>query len=233
GVVVGVAVGPQHQLAVGVEVDGRGDLLLAVDHPAADEVGDLLHLGGGLGGRAAVGDVGGVAGVAAAAAPLVGPVPVQVGADGAGALVGLGVLPPRLVGAVGDVVLAAVRVDVGQDPDLPGIDQLGHLGVAAVVLGEGAQQVDSHLHGQVLAGVLGVGEQHLGAVVVGADVGGDLHRDQLAALVRGADDLLGRQVRVVRDGRVDHLVEFGEGVVVGVLRREVADPGAAAVLGAG
>src|SRR5690606_31532795 len=163
GVVVGVAVGPQHQLAVGVEVDGRGDLLLAVDHPAADEVGDLLHLGGGLGGRAAVGDVGGVAGGAAAAAPLVGPVPVQVGADGAGALVGLGVLPPRLVGAVGDVVLAAVRVDVGQDPDLPGIDQLGHLGVAAVVLGEGAQQVDRHLHGQVLAGVLGVGEQHLGA----------------------------------------------------------------------
>ncbi len=39
--------------------------------------------------------------------------------------------------------------------------------VAPVGVGEQVQQVDGHLDGQVLAGVLAVGEEHLGLGLVG------------------------------------------------------------------
>src|SRR5215470_8017639 len=223
GVVEGVAERPEHQLAVGVEVDPGGDLLRAADDPAAHEVGDHAHLGRRLAEGAAVGLAARAAGGAAAAAPVVVPVAVQVGADVGRAGVRLPVLAPGPVRAGGDVVLAAVGVQVGQDPDLARVDQIGDLGVGAVATGEQVHQVEGHLDGEVLAGVLVVGEQHLGLVLVGSDVVGDLDRVDRPALVRGADRGAADQRRVGAGQLVDRGHHLRVVVVPGVGRREVVD----------
>ena len=233
GVVVRVAVRPEHQLRVGVEVDVRLDLLDPADDPAGDEVAHPLGLRRGERGRAAVGLRRGAAGRAAAAAPLVAPVAVEVGADGAGAGVGLPVLPPGPVRPGGDVVLGAVRVHRDHDPDLAGVDQGADRRVGGVLRGQLGDDVEAHLRGQVLPGVLLAGEEDLGLVLVGGHVVADLHRGQLPALVRGADALPADQRRVRRDGRVDHGVLLGVVVVAAVGRREVVGHRAARGAGAG
>ena len=215
-----VAVGPEHQLRVRVEVDVGLDLLHAADHPTVDEVAQRLRLGCGERRRPPVGLRRGGAGRAAAAAPVVGPVAVQVGADVGRTAVGLPVLAPGPVRPGGDVVLAAVRVDRRHDPDLPAVDDVGDPGVGAVAVGEQVEQVDRHLDGQVLTGVLLGVEQDLGLVLVGADVVGDLHRHQVAALVRRTDADLAGDRRMVGDDLVHDGGQFRVVVVVGVGGRE-------------
>jgi hypothetical protein len=78
-----------------------------------------------------------------------------------------------------------------------------------------------HLLGQVLTRVLVGGEQDLRLVLVGRDVVGDLDRDQVAALVRLADHLLGHDRGEVLRGRVHLGGQLGEVVVLRVGRREV------------
>ena len=162
----------------------RLDLLDAADHPAVHEVADHPGLRRRERRRAAVRLRGRAAGRAAAAAPAVAVVAVQVGADVRRAAVGLAVLAPRPVAAGGDVVLGAVRVDRRDDPDLPAVHDVADPGVGGVVVGVLVQQVQRHLHGQVLPGVVVGLVEHLGLVLVGAHVVGDLHRDDVPALVR-------------------------------------------------
>src|SRR4029453_7741727 len=76
GVAVGVAVGPQDQLGVGVEVDGGAQLLDPADDPGVDEVPDPLGLGGREGRWSPVGGGRRAAAGPAAAAPPAAPVPV-------------------------------------------------------------------------------------------------------------------------------------------------------------
>ena len=203
-----------------MEVDVGLDLLHATDHPAVDEVAQRLRLGCGERRRPPVGLRRGGAGRAAAATPVVGPVAVQVGADVGRTAVGLPVLAPGPVRPGGDVVLAAVRVDRRHDPDLPAVDDVGDPGVGAVAVGEEVEQVDRHLDGQVLTGVLLGVEQDLRLVLVGADVVGDLHRHQVAALVRRTDADLAGDRRMVGDDLVHDGGQFRVVVVVGVGRRE-------------
>ncbi len=209
-----------------MEVDRRGDLLLAADHPGADEVGDHLGLLGGLRRAAPVGLAGGGTGGAAAAAPLVVPVAVEVGADVAAAGVRLPVLAPTAVAAGGDVVLAAVRVEVRDHPDLPVVDDIGDPAVGGVLVAEFVQQVERHLDGEVLAGVLVGGEEHLGFVLVGTDVVADLDGDDRPALVGGADDPLAHDVGVRGHDGVDVGGGLRVVVVAGVGGREVVQRGA-------
>src|SRR6185503_5460554 len=144
------------------------------DDPAVDEVPDDPGLGRREGRRATVGLRGGAAGRAAAAAPLVAVVAVEVRAHVRGTGVGLAVLAPRAVAAGGDVVLRAVRVHRRDDPDLAAVHDGADPGVGRVVVRVQVQQVDRHLHGQVLAGVVVGVVEHLGLGLVGADVVGDL-----------------------------------------------------------
>jgi hypothetical protein len=99
----------------------------------------------------------------------------------------LTVLAPGAVGTGGDVVLAAVGVDVEDDVDLAAVDQRPDLRVGVVFAGQLVEQVEAHLDGEVLAGVLAALEEHLGFGLVGRDVVADLGSPQLAALV-GAPD---------------------------------------------
>ena len=79
-----------------------------------------------------------------------------------------------------DVVLAAVRVHVRDDPDLARI----HVGLAGPrVSASWCGEVERHLDREVLAGVLAGGEQDLGLGLVGGDVVGDLDRRQITPLV--------------------------------------------------
>ena len=73
-----------------------------------------------------------------------------------------------------DVVLAAVRVDVEDDPVSRLLTRLVIRVSVAVLGGELAQQVQRHLDREVLARVLAGGEQDLGLGLVGGDVVGDL-----------------------------------------------------------
>src|SRR5690606_9968881 len=126
-----------------------------------------------------------------AAAPLVAPVAVEVGAAV------LPVLAPALVLAGRDVVGGAVRVGHRHHPDLPAVHGLPHTAVGGVAVGEPLHDVQAHLGGEVLAGVLVADEQHFRLVLVLGRVVADLHQRDVAALVGRADAGLHRDVRVV------------------------------------
>src|SRR6185436_15370827 len=101
--------------------DVRLDLLDAADDPGVDEVAQALRLGRREGRRSAVGLTAGAARRTAAAAPLEAPVAVQVGTHVGRTRIGLAVLAPGPVGAGRDVILAAIRVHVRDDPDLAAV----------------------------------------------------------------------------------------------------------------
>src|SRR5690606_30479330 len=112
----------------------RLDLLLSVDDPAVDEVTQPLRLRGGEGRRSPIRRAPRAARRTATASPLEAPVTVEVRAHIGATRIRLAVLAPGPVRAGRDVVLTAVRIHVGHDPELACVDQVGDPGVGAIVV---------------------------------------------------------------------------------------------------
>src|SRR5207244_6224849 len=113
-----VAVRPEDQPAGRVERDRGADLLAAVHDATVDEVAHGPCFRRGKPGRAPIEVARRVRARAAAAAPVVVVVAVEIGPDGGAARRGLAILAPEVIAAAGDVVFAAVGIDVEDDTDL-------------------------------------------------------------------------------------------------------------------
>ena len=220
-VAVRVAVGPQDQLAVGVERDVRLDLLDAVDHATRDEVPERARLGRRPGRRAAVLERRRAAGRAAAAAPLVAVVAVEVGADGGRARVRLAVLAPGAERVAGEVEAHPVRVEGEDDEDLAAVDEAAHGPVRRVVAGQPAEGRERLLDREVLARVVERVDEDLGLRLVVVDVVTDLRRPDVPALVALADGEHVDEVGVVRLRLLDLGDHLGQVVVPAHVGREV------------
>ena len=159
----------------------------AVDDPAGQEVADRAGFGGRERVRAAIRDRGGIAARPPATAPFVAEVPIEVGADVARPRGRLAVLAPVVEVPVGDVVLGAVRVDVEDHPDLAAVDDVRDPRVVAVAVDEPVHDPERHLDAHVLVGVRAAVEEHLGLVLIDADVVRDLQRPHRSTLVGRPD----------------------------------------------
>ncbi len=210
---LGVAVRPQHLLARAVPGDRGRDLLPAADDAAVDEVAISAHLRREPWLGAAIVPGAGHPARAAAAAPLEAEVPVEVDTIRRRAGDRLAVAPPLAELAAGDVPLAAVGVEHRDDEDLGRIDNGRDALVAAVAVGQDADEVQVHLGRRALARVSKAVEENLRLVLVELDVVADLQRPDLAALVAAADGELLRDVWVGRHRRVEEGLHLGIGVV--------------------
>ena len=209
-IVVRVAIGPEDQLAVGVEAD-RGHQVGVGE----GEVADGLRFRLGEGRRAAVGGAPRVGtGAQVVVAPAIAVVAVEVHAPGAVAVVAP-VLAPIAVPAVAQtVVFVAVGIDVGQDPDLPLVDQVGDAAAPAVVVGEVGDEIQRLLDGEMLAGV-GEGEQkYLRLRLVTGHVIADLHGVDVPPFDALPDDGKLHDLGMIGGG----LGDLGQHLGVGVIR---------------
>src|SRR5205814_832861 len=133
---------------------------------------------------------------AAATAPPVAPIAIEIDADIRRAGDVLAVLAPVVQDAAADVVFRAVGVDHGYDPYLARVDDVCHAPlqlvldvgrVCAIMLGQQVDQVQVHLHAQVLARVVERFELRLRLVLFDAHFVADLDRPDLAPEVALAD----------------------------------------------
>ena len=211
---IGIAVGPQDQLAVGMERDSDADIGMIV-HKIAQGLG--LRLGEGIGASI---DLAGSRTAGARSPPGIVIVAVGVHAIGPIAVV-TSVLAPPAIGTTGDVVFPAVGIGIGEHVDLARVHQLGHPAQQTIVVSEILDYGQAHLHGQVLAGVVMTDIEHLGFVLVNLGVVADLHHPQIASLPGLADTEQIHDVPMISDGPVEFSHRLGEVVIVRVLGRKV------------
>ena len=151
-------------------------------------------------------------------------VAVEVGAHGARAGVGLAVLAPAAIRVAAQVVLQAIGVDHGDDPDASRVHDVGDALAEgrglAVLAGQQLEDVEGHLGRQVLTGVMQPIEHDLGLALVGADVVADLRREDGPALVAVAEGEDTHDVRVRGLGIHERLDHLGVAVIPRVLRRD-------------
>ena len=198
-----VAVGPEDELAVGVQRDVGADLLDAVNHAAVHEVPNRPNLRGGPGAGPAIRDVQPAAGAAVAAAPPVAVVAVEIREDRHAGRRPLEVLAPGAERGAGEVIAHAVRVDGKDDEGLALVHEARGLLVRAVAVRQPAQDRQRLLRGQVLAGVVEGVDEDLRLVLVHGHVVADLGHQDHAALVAPADGEDAHDVRVVHGGLAD------------------------------
>jgi len=195
-----------------VEADGRGDAGMCYD-----EIADGLGFGLRERRRAAVRIARGE-GARALAPPAIAVIAIEVHAV-AVIRIGLPVLAPVAVVAGLDVVFAAVRVDVGQDPDLALLDEVGQRGIDAIAFGEQADDRQRHFDGQVFARVV---ERHKedGRFIrlVAFGIVADLDRGEGPTLHAHTGIGQAHDVRVGGGGICQGRQKFGI-VVVGCVRR--------------
>ena len=199
GSVLGIAPGVEDQVRVAVEADQEIEVL--GHHQVADGLGLWL----GEGSRTPIDKRAGV-GAGAPPAPLIAVVAVEVHAIGVGRVathapvVIVGVLAPVLAALSLDV---AVGIGHGHDPDLPLIQQPGHLRVHPVVVDQNLDEIHGDLGGDELAGVVLGHDEELG-LWARHRLAGDPHGPQVP--VGPALDLL---------PAIPHVKEGGELRVVG------------------
>ncbi len=89
------------------------------------------------------------------ASPLPAIIAVQIHAKRAVAIVAAVFAPQSAAaGVLHPVVLVAVRVDAGQQNDVAGINEAGHLGICAILRRQGVSKTQHRLGGHRLAGVV-------------------------------------------------------------------------------